>query len=406
MGAIWLLVAVGLLAAARFCVRPARTYRAWWVALVATELGHVWVMVSLGVAGAAASFAEASEARAGSIVTGLAAGLALAAAGLFARPGWSAWRMSGRVEAELKAAFGGGARREDVAEREKLWSWRRLWRWPNAGSRGAVETFAEEGAGGLPVDFYRARGRAGAERAVCVVVVHGGGWDSGDRSQLAAFNHWLAARGVAVAAVSYRLAPTHWWPAQRDDVRAAVAWVRANAERLEIDPERLVLLGRSAGAQIAAATAYGEVLPGVRAVVALYGCHDLEFVWSIRSETDSLNSDKLMKQYLGGGPEGEGGPDLYRSGSAEKLAHAGAPPTLIVHGALDELVWCRHSERLAAALARAGVPHVFVRMPWATHAGEANLHGPAGQLITGAVLRVARQQATPAASQIKGEDSA
>jgi acetyl esterase/lipase len=205
---------------------------------------------------------------------------------------------------------------------------------------------------------------------------------------LAAFNHWLAGRGVAVAAVSYRLAPAHRWPAQRDDVRAAVDWVRANAPRLGVDPERLVLLGRSAGAQIAAATAYGEALPGVRAVVALYGCYDLEFVWSIRSATDSLNSDKLMQQFMGGGPEGAA--EIYRSGSAEKLVHAGVPPTLIVHGALDQLVWCRHSERLAAALARAGVRHAFVRLPWATHAGDANLHGPAGQLIAGAVLRVAQ----------------
>jgi acetyl esterase/lipase len=86
------------------------------------------------------------------------------------------------------------------------------------------------------------------------------------------------------------------------------------------------------------------------------------------------------------GPDAE---ERYRSGSAEKLVHSGVPPTLIMHGALDQLVWCRHSERLAAALACAGVRHAFVRLPWATHAGDANLHGPAGQLITGAVLRVA-----------------
>jgi acetyl esterase/lipase len=193
---------------------------------------------------------------------------------------------------------------------------------------------------------------------------------------------------VAVVAGDYRLAPAHPWPAQRDDVRAVLAWVRANAERLGLDPERITLLGRSAGAQIATATAYGEALPGVRAVVALYGVHNLEFVWSIRSATDSLNSDKLMKQYLGGPPEGAR-LEAYRAGSAELLAHAGAPPTLIIHGALDELVWCRHSEKLAAALAQAGAPHALVRLPWGTHAGEANLHGPSGQLITGAVRRVA-----------------
>ena len=219
-------------------------------------------------------------------------------------------------------------------------------------------------------------------------MVHGGGWDSGDRTELATFNHWLAERGVAVLACDYRLAPAFPWPAQREDLRAVLRWVRENAARLGVDADRLTLLGRSAGAQIATATAYGEPLPGVRAVVALYGVHNLEFVWSIRSTTDSLNSDKLMRQYLGGPPEGKRA-EVYRAGSAELLAHAGAPPTLIVHGALDELVWCRHSEKLAAALAQIGAPHALARLPWATHAGEAGLHGPSGQLITGTVWWVA-----------------
>jgi acetyl esterase/lipase len=405
MSVIGFLLALGLLAAARFSVQPAHTYRAWWVALVATELGHVGVVLALGLAGCLAVLtAHTATAWETSLAAGAAA-VAAGAAGLFARPAWSAWRMSRRVAREVATAFAAGAGCAG-GEAETLWSWRRLWRWPNRVERVPVETFApgtggvakagrgpdavsEPNAAGLPVDFYRARGAlGGATGAVCVVVVHGGGWDSGDRGQLEAFNHWLAARGVAVAAVSYRLAPAHRWPAQRDDVRAAVDWVRANAARLGVDENRLVLLGRSAGAQIAAATAYGQALPGVRAVVALYGCYDLEFVWSIRSATDSLNSDKLMRQFMGGGPEGAG--EVYRSGSAEKLVHAGVPPTLIVHGALDQLVWCRHSERLAAALAREGVRHAFVRLPWATHAGDANLHGPAGQLIAGAVLRVAQ----------------
>jgi acetyl esterase/lipase len=393
-----LVAALGLLGAARFCVRAAKTYRTWWVALVATELGHVGVLLALTVAAAAAL-------RTWGATTGLEAGLAVAtsvlaggAAVLFARPAWTAWRMSARVAADVEAAF--AAENEGM---EKLWSWRRLWGWPNRVARSPVERFSlETGAGGeagLPLDFYRARKPAGGgaaeaggrdTAAVCVVVVHGGGWDSGDRGQLAAMNHWLAARGVAVAAVSYRLAPAHPWPAQRDDLRAAIEWVRENSGRLGVDRERLVLFGRSAGAQIAAATAYGERLPGVRALVALYGCYDLEFVWLIRSAKDALNSDRLLRQFLGGGPDGAQAAERYRSGSAEKLVHAEVPPTLMVHGVLDELVWCRHSERLAAALARAGVRHAFVRLPWATHAGDANLHGPSGQLIAGAVLRVAR----------------
>lgn len=404
----WLVVAAGMLAAAHFAVWPARTYRTWWVALIATELGHVWFFLALALAAVAArgvwSDGASAAARALALVAAVAAGLAAAG---FARPAWDAARLQRKTEEDLATVFGVRGGGEAC---EPLWSWRRLARWPMAVERGPVEVLTVA-SGTQKVDYYPAAkeidkkvchqigdksgdAEAGGERvggAPCVILVHGGGWDGGDRTELAGFNHWLAARGVAVVACDYRLAPAFPWPAQRDDVRAVVAWVRANAERLGVDPERLTLVGRSAGAQIATATAYGEKLPGVRAVVALYGVHNLEFVWSIRSEHDSLNSDKLMKQYLGGPPEGARA-EAYRLGSAELLARADSPPTLIVHGALDELVWCRHSEKLAAALTAAGAPHVFVRLPWATHAGEANLHGPSGQLITGAVLRVALGQ--------------
>lgn len=384
-GPALLVVVIAGLWAACFAFLPARRRRTWLVALVATELGHVWAPPALVVA--AAGVAD------GSSVGVAAAGVAALAACGFLRPAWNAWRMSGEVEARLAEVFG--------ARDTRLWAWRRLWRWPMRVEAMPVETYD---ADGRTLDFYRAKkdGRtekcnpigdtvpaAGAAGAPCVVLIHGGGWDGGDRTELAGLNRWLAARGVAVAAFDYRLAPAHPWPAQAEDLRVVLRWIRANAGRLGVDPERITLAGRSAGGQIATATAYGEKLPGVRAVVALYACHDMDFVWSIRSEHDALNSHKLMSQFLGGGPEGEAQAALFRSASGEKLVHPGAPKTLLIHGALDELVWCRHSERLAAALERAGVPHVFVKLPWATHAGEANLHGPAGQLITGAVLRAA-----------------
>lgn len=377
MSFVLLIAAFALLAVARFSVQPARRYRTWLVALIATELGHFWALL----AGALAAGAGPAAAREPDVVAFATVGLAIAAAILFARPAWCAWRLHRALAHDLETTFG------KTPCPAPLWSWFRLWRWPLAVRRGPVRTLGITPE--LPLDFYPAQGLPllPYSGAPCVVLVHGGGWDSGDRTQLADFNHWLAARGVAVAAITYRLAPAHPWPAQRDDLRRAVDWVRSHAAELGIDPERLTLVGRSAGGQIAAATAYGSPLPGVRAVVALYAVHDLNFVWSIRSATDSLNSDKLMHQYLGGGPEGREA--LYRSGSAEQLAHSGVPPTFLLHGALDQLVWCRHSERLAAALRRAGAPHVFARLPWATHAGEAGLHGPSGQLITGAVLRVA-----------------
>lgn len=354
-----------------FCLVPARTRRTWWIALFATELGHVWAITHFLVMLLFLFLAP----RDGSPWAAATVLLTLFAAAAFARPAFSASRIARRLPADLRSAFG-----EGPAAR---WSWARLFLPPGHAPACQVQTHEVHG---LPLDYYPAHGARPADGFPCLVMLHGGGWDSGERTQFAPMHRWLASRGVAVATPSYRLAPSHPWPAQREDILAALTWLRDHAAKLGIDPAHLILAGRSAGGQIAAAVAYGSRPPGVAAVAALYACHDLNYVWSIRSDRDALNSDRLLRQFLGGGPEGR--ETLYQSASGEQLVHPDAPPTLLVHGELDELVWCRHSERLAAALTSAGVPHHFLRLPWATHAADAHLHGPAGQLVSAALLHL------------------
>jgi acetyl esterase/lipase len=216
-----------------------------------------------------------------------------------------------------------------------------------------------------------------------VLAIHGGGWDSGDRTQLPEINHRLARRGYAVAALDYRLAPRWRWPAQRDDIGAALAYLKAHAGELGIDRARFVLFGRSAGGQIATACAYTAEDASIRGVASFYGPQDLRFAWAYARPDDVLNSFLLLKQYLGGPPETEG--PVYDSASAYFHVGARTPPTLLMHGDLDTLVWHRQSERLNARLAEAGVPHLFVSLPWATHAFDYNLDGPGGQLATEAL---------------------
>jgi acetyl esterase/lipase len=210
--------------------------------------------------------------------------------------------------------------------------------------------------------------------------VHGGGWDGGTRDELAHFNHWLAHRGYAVAAIAYRLAPQHPWPAQREDIAAALAYLKSNAAALDIDPARLVVMGRSAGGHLAEAAAYAARDPAIRGVIAFYAPADVHFAWAYARDDDLLKSPQLLRRFLGGTPE------TARAGydSASPILHVdkNTPPTLLVHGELDTLVWHRQSERLDRRLAEAGVPHAFVSFPWATHAFEFNLNGPGGQLAT------------------------
>jgi acetyl esterase/lipase len=224
------------------------------------------------------------------------------------------------------------------------------------------------------------------------MVVHGGGWDQGERDQIPEWNHRLAARGYAVATVDYRLAPAWRWPAQRDDVLAAIAWLKNNASELGIDPHCLVLLGRSAGGQIATAVAYGADDPDIVGVISFYAPYDMPFAWTVCREDDALNSTKLMRQLLGGPPGGDLA-TVYETASAQAQAKKSSSPTLLIHGEPDTLVWHRHSVRLAARLRELGVKCTFLELPWATHAFDFNADGPGGQLADHAMMNFLRDVA-------------
>lgn len=339
----------------------------WRLAVLAGEFGYALAALPLLVAVLAASTRGTHT-----LVTLATLLLCALAIGLLVRPVIEAARVAQHLPGQLAAAFGRvEIPREPFAPGALVGS-------------GLPEVPVETHtfAPGLALDYFRPA--AAAHGAVpCVIVVHGGGWNSGDRTQLASFNHWLASLGYAVAAISYRLAPAHPWPAPRDDTLAAIAFLKANATTLRLDPARLVLLGRSAGGQIAEVVAYTAHDPAIRGLVALYSPSDLNFGYAHAWEDDALKSPTLMRQYLGGPPATAQA--NYDSASALNHVTADAPPTLQLHGQLDGLVWHRHSERLEARLNELKVKNVFVSLPWATHAFEVNRHGPGGQLSTYAV---------------------
>jgi acetyl esterase/lipase len=366
---IALVLAAGLTGLAALTWAHPPTPPAWKLAILAGEYGHFLALLS----GMLVSFILW---RAG--ISGwdrlVVIGLLGLAAGLLLWPTVQAWRISRALPGRVEAVWERGA----VPSRRPL-SLRGLF-FPRPTRRLPVETLdvpRGEGDGVLPMDFYRAVG-APQGGAACVVMIHGGGWDGGDRTQLADANHRLAARGYAVAAISYRLAPRHRWPAAAEDVVAGIVYLRAHATELGIDPERLVLFGRSAGGQLATAVGYRPHQPFIRGVVAYYAPHDLHFAWRNTPEGGILDFFTLMRQYLGGSPEEA--PRAYDEASAYHAVTSQTPPTLLVHGGKDSLVWFRQSERLAARLAEHGVPHTYLALPWAVHAFDFNPDGPGGQL--------------------------
>jgi len=244
--------------------------------------------------------------------------------------------------------------------------------------------YAEAGGVALRFDHYRPLQVTGA--APAVVFVHGGGWMRGDPSQAAGNALHFAREGIATVSISYRLAPASRFPAPLDDVRHGLRWVRAHAGELGIDPERIALLGVSAGAHLAVLAHLArdmaglapdlpgplrEVSESVRCVIAHYGPYDIG-----RRRSDMV--DALM---------GERVEDAEWTRLASPLAHAAraTTPILLVHGTADQLVSWRESERMHAALQEAGKASELLLLDGAPHAFQVDWRGQANQRANAAM---------------------
>jgi acetyl esterase/lipase len=188
-----------------------------------------------------------------------------------------------------------------------------------------------------------------------VIFVHGGNWDSGDKNYRAGgadvyanIGRFYATRGIGVAVINYRLQPGVAWSAQVDDVRAAVAWVRVNIERRGGQPDRIFLMGHSAGAHLAAMAALASGDADVRGVIAVSGAAlDLT-----DERTYQLGGDRdFYRQRFQGRAQS---PDWQRPASPAMIASASAPPFLILCASGETKALQRQSQLLHDALTTAG----------------------------------------------------
>ena len=234
----------------------------------------------------------------------------------------------------------------------------------------------------LDLDFYPAQA---AGKRPCVVVIHGGSWSSGDSKQVPELNSYLAAAGYNVAAINYRMAPQYQSPLQVEDVKNALVYLRAQAGSLNIDTSNFVLLGRSAGAQIALLAAYTFKDAGIKGVIDFYGPIDMVWGYSVPASPLVMDSRGVMERYLGGTYNDV--QQNYFASSPIEFVDSSSPPTLIIHGENDVLVAYEHSRRLDLKLEQNSIKHYWLKLPWATHGFDFNLNGPGGQLSTYAVSR-------------------
>lgn len=219
----------------------------------------------------------------------------------------------------------------------------------------------------------------------CVIVIHGGSWKGGDSRQLPELNSILAHAGYNVASVNYRLAPQNHSPAQYHDVKDAIVYLRSHADELNIDADNIVLLGRSAGGQLALLAAYRLYDMGIRGVISYYGPADM--IWGYQNPANPwvYNSCEVLEDYLGGTYNQL--PQAYFDSSPIEAVGENTVPTLLIQGKNDVLVAYGHSTRLAEKLRKYNIRHYFLSLPWATHGCDYNINGPSGQLSTYAVAQ-------------------
>jgi acetyl esterase/lipase len=228
-------------------------------------------------------------------------------------------------------------------------------------------------------------GSGGAGEAI--VYVHGGGFTAGGLGSRPVFFRAMADAGIPVVDVEYRLAPPARWDEAAPDVLCGLAWLTAHGAEIGVDRTRLVVMGDSAGGNLALLAAYRQP-PGDFAsscggdaampigVVAVAPTADLAGIWADATIwTDGLRFPEAFV----GGPPGQF-PDRYRAASPVDRIREGLPPTLLITGAIDRLVRPARTRELAVAVARAGGSCSLLVVPLADHGFDGAADGYGSQI--------------------------
>lgn len=217
--------------------------------------------------------------------------------------------------------------------------------------------FGKGGGRDLKLDIYHPPGNV--KDAPGVLLIHGGAWRSGDRTQLRGYGILLGRVGYVCVSTEYRLSGESKWPAQIHDVKAALRWMRANADRLGIDPAKIAVSGNSAGGHLALIVAGTQNAPafegdggnaGVSTAVAAAVAFYAPVAVRRRFELESSLMEPTATD------------DDYAGASPLHHVTKDFPPTMLIHGNKDELVPVAGSIKMYQALTEAGAPaelHVF-----------------------------------------------
>lgn len=232
--------------------------------------------------------------------------------------------------------------------------------------------YTKAGNDELRLDVSTPGGVAADAVLPAVVVIHGGGWRAGNKADVRGITSELSKRGYVTISPQYRFCPKDVFPAQVHDVKAAVRWLKTNAKKYHVDPDRIGAMGFSAGGHLAlmlGVTSPSDGLEGtaatdapdsrVKAVVNYFGPTDL-------AATDiPAISKPMVKDLLGGTPEEK--PEAAAKASPLSFVSADDAPMLTFQGTKDPLVPYSQAIKLADAMNKAGTAGRVELMIGASH---------------------------------------
>jgi acetyl esterase/lipase len=211
-----------------------------------------------------------------------------------------------------------------------------------------------------------------------IVSIYGGAWQRGKPDDDEKFNRYIASQGYVVWAIDYRHAPAYRFPVQLEDVRTALAFIQRHPAAAEADFQRLAIMGRSAGSQLAMLAAFVDPIVPVRAIVGYYGPVNLKAGYYDVPVPDPIETRSTLETYLGGNPQQL--PELYDRASPINAVRENLPPSLLIYGKKDCIVPAKFGKKLADRLRSTGNKTIFIEIPWADHAFDAVFSGISNQL--------------------------
>lgn len=226
-------------------------------------------------------------------------------------------------------------------------------------------TYGSVNGSELGLDVYQPAGNR-SETHPAVLLIHGGGWTSFDKSTMHGMGQFLARSGFVAFSVDYRLfqGKENRWPAQLDDVQRAVRWVRANSAKYGVNAERIGAFGHSAGGQLAALLGMEETRDNSDPALAKYSSR-VQAVVDVSGPSDFTtdhdpDGDAFLSTFLGAGYSQR--PEVWREASPAFHVSKADAPFLLVHGTEDQNVPISQAQELCKKLQAAGVPVSLIKV--------------------------------------------